>query len=170
MKKYVLAIDPSGAFREGKGTTGWCFMDTAYKEVIKCGSIYATDYPKDVSYWAAHIELLEEYKRTYGAANIAVVMEDYLLYAGKTQSQINSRFETSQLIGILKYTCHLLHLMLYMQTASEVVTRWNNKVLIHKCMIKPCGKQFTLGDGTRTNRHELDALRHALHFSYFYNK
>ena len=32
--KYVLAFDPSGSFYEGKGTTGWCIMDTKTKEVL----------------------------------------------------------------------------------------------------------------------------------------
>ena len=33
--RYVLALDPSGAYKEGKGTTGWCLFDNETKQIAK---------------------------------------------------------------------------------------------------------------------------------------
>jgi len=168
---YVLGLDPSGAFTEGKGTTGWVLLDAITKKVIKKNSIRALEYTTDTEYWASHVRLLGSLNTDYGRDGLRVVMEDYLLYADKAEAQINSRFETSQLIGIIKMTCAQHELPLYIQTAGEVKHRWNNKVLLKKGIIRPYGRGFALVDPFMPiNKHELDALRHALHLSYFYNK
>ena len=41
MKKYnyVLALDPSGNFHEGKGTTGYCLLDANENKIIEYGYI-----------------------------------------------------------------------------------------------------------------------------------
>ena len=41
--KYILALDPSGNFSEGKGITGWCLMNDK-GELIETGVIKATTY------------------------------------------------------------------------------------------------------------------------------
>ena len=169
MKKVVLALDPSGAYNEGKGTTGWCLMDTKTKEVIHKGALYAEEYHTDIDYWKAHLDLVRRYEGEF-PMQMAVVIEDYLLYAEKADSQINSRFETSQLIGVLKYWCTDKGIPVYMQTAGEVKNRWANPVLQGKGIIALKGRTYELCCLRKhINRHELDALRHALHFSYFYN-
>ncbi len=168
---YILGLDPSGAFEEGKGTSGWVLLNALENKVVHKNSIHATEYPCDTAYWGSHVRLLESLNQKYGMHGMSIVMEDYLLYADKAQSQVNSRFETSQLIGILKMTCDKYELPLFIQTASEVKRRWDNKVLLKKGIIRPHGRGFALVDPFMPiNRHELDALRHALHLSYFYNK
>lgn len=168
---FVLGLDPSGAFAEGKGTTGWVLLDAEVKKVIKKNSIYAREYAIDTDYWQSHVRLLEYLNEHYGRDGLSVVMEDYLLYADKAQSQVNSRFETSQLIGIIKMTCARHELPLFIQTAGEVKRRWDNNVLLKKGIIRPHGRGFALVDPFMPiNKHELDALRHGLHLSYFYNK
>ncbi len=171
MRSHVLGIDPSGAFEEGKGTTGWCILEAVPKVVVKKGSLFAGNFDTAVAYWQAHVRLLEYADRHFCGHNIHVVMEDYLLYADKAETQIHSRFETSQLIGILRMNCDSMGLPLRIQTAGEVKRRWSNEVLVRKEVIRPKGRGYILvATGEHINRHELDALRHALHLSYFYNK
>ena len=42
--RYILALDPSGNFKEGKGITGWCLLDTQTKKIAKFGYISAEMY------------------------------------------------------------------------------------------------------------------------------
>src|SRR5690554_1200878 len=92
----ILSIDPSGNFTEGKGTTGWSLLDEFCK-VIACGQIKAEYFENKICYWKAIVSLIEELNSDY------LVLEDFLLYAHKSNVQINSRFETSKLIGIIEY-------------------------------------------------------------------
>ena len=44
MYKYIFAIDPSGSFREGKGTTGWVLMDRRLaRDMTGSGDLLAVD-------------------------------------------------------------------------------------------------------------------------------
>ena len=97
--RYVLAMDPSGAYKEGLGTTGWCLLDNETGKVVKFGYIYAGNFSCQFQYWDAHIKLID------GLAGYHpdVVIEDYLLYGERAEAQINSRLETPQLLGIIKY-------------------------------------------------------------------
>ena len=126
--KYILAFDPSGNFKEGKGITGWCLLDTQTNKIAKFGYISAAMYPNQFAYWDAHITLIDSLA---GYAPV-VVIEDFLLYGNRATNQINSRFETPQLIGILKYECYKRGVMVYLQTAVSVKKRWNNKILVAK--------------------------------------
>ena len=62
---FILSLDPSGNWFEGKGTTGWCVFSTADKRVTLAGNIFAGSYPSAESYWAAHIALLAKLKSRY---------------------------------------------------------------------------------------------------------
>ena len=98
-------------------------------------------------------------------------MEDYLLYANKASEQINSRFETVQLIGVIRYYCMGAGISLHIQTASQVKTRWANEILEHKGVIIKCGRTYRVVHTNQTlNKHEIDSIRHAMHFTTFYNK
>ena len=97
--RYVLAIDPSGNYQEGLGTTGWCLLDVVTNKVCKFGSIYAGDYSCQFQYWDAHVQLID----SVSGYHPDVVIEDYLLYSNRAEAQTNSRLETPQLIGIIKY-------------------------------------------------------------------
>ena len=46
----ILAIDPSGNFTEGKGTTGWSLLDENMK-ILACGQILANNYKCKEAYW-----------------------------------------------------------------------------------------------------------------------
>lgn len=167
MIHYVLAFDPSGSFQEGKGVTGWCLVKRRSKksiEVIKSGVIRAKDYNTAMDYYIAHLKLIDKMDRnyndlhTYIKRKLHIVIEDYRLYASKADCQINSRMETCQLIGILKYYCYTKNLHYTLQMAGEVKTRWTDDRLVNKGIELPV---------TNERRHIKDAIRHAIHFIYF---
>lgn len=167
MKNYthILAFDPSGNYNEGKGTTGYCIFDISKNAIIRVGYLTANDFSSMESYWNEHITLLLNVVKEYG--NVLVVIEDYLLYAHKKDNQINSRFETPKLIGVLQYTCSINNIDYIMQTASSVKTRWTDDILVYKGYVTKSGNGLRLLNGQTINRHIKDAIRHAVHASTF---
>ena len=168
--RYLLALDPSGSFYEGKGTTGWCVFDTKKNTFVTCGSIFAKNYNCAEEYWNSVIELIVYWHRKYGN-DMMLVCEDYLLYANKLQDQINSRMETCKLIGAIQLQCYKRNIYYYMQTAAEVKTRWANNILEHKGYIRPYRRGYipTSGNTDGYTHHTLDAIRHAIHYATFKN-
>lgn len=152
----ILALDPSGNFNEGKGTTGWAIL-TEQRKVISCGQILAKNYPNVYAYWDAHIELIHSLKPDY------IVMEDFLLYAHKAANQINSRFETPKLIGILEYEVKKSNCKLYFQRAVDVKKRWSDDILLHNGIIQKMGNKY-FSCGVVVSKHIRDAIRHGVHF------
>lgn len=167
--KYILAIDPSGSYNEGKGTSGWCVLKAENNEIINYNAIAAIDYETMQDYWEAHEELLRFCKNKY--PDLIVVIEDYLLYASKATQQINSRMETSQLLGILKYSLNNLKLPYVLQNASEVKNRWTDSILLWKGIINQEGKHYysPYCRDVILNKHMRDAVRHAVHYNIFTN-
>lgn len=165
--EYILALDPSGAFEEGKGTTGWCLMNSRIGQFVEVGNLKALDYRSDVEYWDSHLTLIDNMLARY---QLVLLIEDYLLYAHKADQQINSRFETSQLIGVLKHHAYKKMLPVYTQRAAEVKTRWSNAILLRKGVLKKYGRKYLLPDCRQeVDKHALDAVRHAMHYHTFYN-
>ena len=79
--------------------------------------------------------------------------------------------DKAEAIGVIKMACSDMGLPVYLQTAGEVKRRWANEILVKKGIIVPRGRGYILAaTGEPINKHELDALRHGMHFSYFYNK
>lgn len=166
--RYILALDPSGNFNEGKGTTGWCLFNTVQNSVANVGSLQASDYKQMETYWNQHLILIEKYIKKY-KKDLIIVIEDYLLYESKIKTQIHSRMETPKLIGVLQYYCYKENIPYAMQMASEVKNRWNDKILLYKKYITEKGKHFYLPNGIILNRHNKDAIRHAIHYNIFKN-
>ena len=170
-KQFIIAIDPSGNWYEGKGITGWCVYHAADDKIIRTGNIYAEVFPSQDEYWEAHLQLLEKLFEKYGLEKTVVVLEDYLLYSNRALAQTNSRMETSQLLGILKHYCWQHNADYAIQPAGEVKTRWQNKILTHKKYIRKDGAGFRiLGQSKVLTKHCLDAIRHAVHYGTFKNK
>lgn len=165
--KYTLGIDPSGAFKEGKGTTGWCLLDNDKNEIAAIGTISAKDYDTDIDYWAAHLALIGAFVKLHGP--IVVSMEDYILYKTQAAAQVNSRFETVQLIGIIKFYCSNNHIEYFMRPAVAVKARWSDAILVHKGYIKKVNAHYVMPNNTThlLSDHERDAIRHAIHFKTF---
>ena len=166
--RVILAFDPSGAYHEfGKGTTGWCLLNRDAKAVIDFGRIAAEDYPTDMQYYAANVDVLRCMAKRYGK-DLHIVIEEYLLYGQNAASHTNSRMETSQLIGILRYMAFLADVPVKMQTASLVSNRWADSVLTaNKLLVN--GRFPNIPDFIPCE-HEIDAFRHAWHFATFGDK
>lgn len=163
MKNYrvILALDPSGNFSEGKGTTGVCLLDARTGKIIDTTHISAEGFSSMEAYWQAHINLISTMKATYD--DVLLVIEDYLLYGHKKDCQVNSRMETPKLIGVIQHFCYRTQTPYIIQTAAEVKNRWSDEILKHKELIIPKGRGYTTPTGSSINRHEKDAIRHAIH-------
>lgn len=167
--RHILAIDPSGAFDEGNGTTGWCIADAQTKKIITTGYIRAEKFPCAQAYWDAHLNVINEQIRRY--KHILVVIEDYVLYADKAKAQINSKMETCKLIGVLQHYCYCCKIPFSMQLAAAVKKRWSDKMLQHKGVIVQIGTDWILpGQEYVLNKHVLDSIRHVVHYMTFRNK
>jgi hypothetical protein len=167
--KFILAIDPSGNFNEGKGTTGWCIFNADEAKVTIASSISSKKYSDMELYWWEHLILIEKYHEKY-KDNFIVVLEDYLLYESKMKSQINSRMETPKIIGIIQLYCFMHSIPIILQSASLVKNRWNNDILLYKHYLYKKGKNLCLQDKTILDRHAIDSVRHAVHYATFKNK
>lgn len=166
---YVLGIDPSGNFEEGKGTTGFCLYDVENDYIVETKSISADAYETQHKYWHAVLMYVMKTAYKYKHKTLAIVIEDYLLYATKASSQINSKMETPKLIGILEYYCGECSLPVTLQPAHLVKNRWANEVLMHKGYIKKKGQRWFTQYEKAVDRHAIDAIRHAVHFGTFKN-
>jgi len=171
MRDRILAIDPSGAYLEGTGTSGICYFNALTDRIIQSDCLLATDYDKPTSYWRAHKQFIEwAHEQTPG--QLAIVIEDYLIYASRADTHINSHMETSQLIGYLKVCCDEMDIPVTMQPAHEVKSRWANGILMHKGYIFRDGRHFACETALGVKPvciHEIDAIRHAIHYSKFKN-
>lgn len=162
--KHILALDPSGNFDEGKGTTGWVLMN--YKEkLIASGAIAAKNFKSAEDYWTEHINLIiknaEKYKE-----GLVVVVEDYVLYRDKATSQTNSRMETCRLLGLIQWICAQNNIALVFQLATTVKHRWSNDLLCRERIFYEDrdGLHHTDTGFKMTLAHTQDAFRHAIHF------
>lgn len=171
---YVLGIDPSGAFHEGKGTTGWNLFDCVNFKVLEVGTISAKDFSSRDDYWEAHIKLIRKYLKQYGF-DVAVSIEDYILYRHCAESQINSTFETIQLLGVIKHYCWSNAVTCNLRSAVIAKQRWTIPILVHKTIIIPCGSVLKASyicecrpDSILCD-HEIDSIRHSIHYSAFEN-
>ena len=163
--RYILAIDPSGNFIEGKGITGWVLLDTKTDKVIKFGYISASMYPNQFKYWDAHVTLLDSMAGYYPS----VVIEEYRLYNNRAEQQINSILETPRLIGVLTYECYKRGYWCTTQSAVSVKTRWSDDLLVRKHYLWEENGNYKIGK-TIVSDHVRDALRHAVHFKTFRNR
>lgn len=169
MITHVLALDPSGNFHEGKGTTGWVLMQLPNKLVAR-GCIYAADYKTAEEYWNKHIELLD-YNFKRHKKNLMVIIEDYILYQNRAINQINSQIETCRLIGLLQWFCWSHRQAYILENAATVKTRWSDRVLLEKGIVTITNRKYVhQRSGLEMNEHSRDALRHALHFISCKNK
>ena len=157
--RYVLALDPSGAFEEGKGTTGWVLMDCKSRTVLELGEISAKQYENIHEYWNAHKELIRTYLKKYNV-HLGCTMEGYRLYESRAAAQINSSFETSQMIGVLRQYLYENGIDYKMHMAVVVKARCTDMILTTKGVMPEA-------DFKRLSGHIQDAIRHGYYYSMF---
>lgn len=166
--KHILAIDPSGNFEEGKGTTGTCIFDCENDKIIATKDISAKDFSSKEIYWQAHIEYLEAVLDTF--KDTIIVIEDFTLDPRRALQQSHSKMETPKLIGILQLYCQQHQIPYKMQRAVEVKNRWADHILEYKGYIEKRNRMYYLPYCKYPmSRHCKDAIRHATHFATFYN-
>lgn len=163
--KHILALDPSGNFDEGKGTTGWVLMN--YKEkLIASGAISANDYRSKEEYYEAILELIDKNHIKYRTGGFILVMEEYVLYRDKAVTQTNSKMETCRLLGIIQQHCWRCDIDYTMQLASMVKHRWSDELLLREGIFYSDnrGIRHTESNYWMNTLHVRDAFRHAIHY------
>lgn len=164
-----MAIDPSGNFEEGKGTTGTCGFNCTENLIFGTNDIHASAYTNKEEYWQAHLSLIEKFVSVF--ENAIVIIEDFTLDPRRAMQQSHSKMETPKLIGILQLYCKQNNIPYKMQRAVEVKNRWADHILEFKKYIVKKNRMYYLPDRDKPiSRHCKDAIRHAVHFATFYNK
>lgn len=167
--KNILAIDPSGNFEEGKGTTGTCLFDCKNNSIVEVHDIHAKHYDSKENYWQAHIDYIENILKKF--PNLILVIEDFTLDPRRALQQSHSKMETPKLIGILQHYCQQNDIPYKMQRAVDVKNRWADHILEYKkYIIKKNNMHYLLDYNRPISRHCKDAIRHAVHYATFYNK
>lgn len=160
--KYIIGIDPSGAFNEGKGTTGLAVLNATTNEIAYTGWIAAVNFPTLEAYFDAHIEWLADCVQRY--QDVVVSIEDYILYADHATAHTNTHLETSQLLGLIKWWCYKNNIVYTIRPAAAVKSRFTNNILKREGYVveRRGGKLFTkVRMSNNLSNHELDAIRHA---------
>lgn len=167
--QHILAIDPSGNFEEGKGTTGSCLFDAKLNAVRCFRDIHASDFNTKETYWQEHLDYIKTLSELYHS--FIVVIEDFTLDPRRALQQSHSKMETPKLIGILQLFCQQNSIPYKMQRAVEVKNRWADPILEYKKYIVKKNRMYYLPlINTPISRHSKDAIRHAVHYATFYNK
>ena len=164
-KPIIIGIDPSGAYNEGLGTTGFGILDPDGKPWDHC-IVRATEYASQLEYWTGVLGTIDLYARSTDHPPILSI-EDYVLYGSSAKAQINSEMETSKLIGAICVHGYQQGYRMTIRNAAQVKKRWSNKVLEHKNIIYRKGNRIVDQHGESISPHSLDALRHALHCYHF---
>ena len=166
---YILALDPSGNFEEGKGTTGICVFNCKENHIAQLADICAGAFDSKEAYWQAHISYIQYVKKNL--SNIVVIIEDFTLDPRRAMQQSHSKMETPKLIGILQLYCKQNNIPYKMQRAVDVKNRWADRILEYKKYIVKKNRMYYLPVSKRPiSRHCKDAIRHAVHYATFYNK
>lgn len=158
----ILCIDPSGNYNEGKGTTGWSLLNENIN-IIACGQLLASEYKSKEEYWNNVIKLIINMNPD------TIVLEDFLLYAHKSNNQINSRFETPKLIGLIEMYAWENKIPIHLQRAVDVKNRWTDDILVKKSIISRVGNRYYAG-GVMISEHIRDSIRHGVHFIKYHLK
>lgn len=167
--RHILAIDPSGNFKEGYGTTGWVLIDSKCK-LIDRGYIKASEYKCAEEYWNAHLNLIKAYNKRF--KSLIVVIEEYRLYKERALNQTNSLMETPRVIGLMQWLCWTLNQPYTTQLASAVKQRWSDGILYQEKYLKKRKNMiYHVNSGlSMKSDHVRDAFRHALHYAITRNE
>lgn len=154
----IIAMDISGNYKEGKGTTGICVMEDGVPK--RLDQIHAGDFDSDVEYWNDHVIYIARENPKH------LILEGYKLYnhgSKKADMQTHSELETSQLLGALKLWAYSWRIPVTVQFAHEVKSRWSDHVLVNIGQLEKKGNRH-YWNGQLLNNHKKDSLRHALHW------
>lgn len=156
----VIAIDISGNFEEGKGTTGYC-IGNEEGTINEIGEIRASDYNSRMEYYDALMKLVFEDRQID-----VIVCENFRLYKHKAQAQVHSLLETPRIIGALEYTAWKNVKPIYFQMASDVKSRFSDEIMLEKNIIQKHKNTYYF-NFIKTNDHMRDAMRHYYYFTKY---
>lgn len=164
----VLAIDPSGSFKHGSGTTGWCVIEMETNRIISLGNIKAKDFKTREEYFNQHKTILKSH--TFDV----LVIENFILYQSTASSLFNQELETSELIGFICGMAEELSKKIVRQNAQVIKTVLKkNNILLSLANQK--GEQLELRSNKadrvqwyynqkRISNHIVDSLRHGFYY------
>lgn len=132
MTDVVWAFDPGA-------TTGWALWDYEKGECLDEGQVRFDEMPR---FLIDHETMLDR--------TVAIVIEDFRLMAGKAKAQIGSRFETVQVIGMLRLWAEAARVPIKLQAPS----------------IKPIAQRLTgrVPTGAHSKSHSVDAYNHGAYW------
>ena len=134
-----LSLDPGE-------TTGACRLQSVEGDMYITLEQWDT---KDIGAGAGLLQyMLQQYKTDH------VRMEDYRVYAWKTDDHTWAGLHTPQLIGAFKAVCYFARVPCTMKMAVDAKTFWTDEKL----------KMLGIYDATKGMRHARDAFRHTLTF------
>ncbi len=164
--RVLIAIDPSGNFEEGKGTTGIAVF--VHGELLGTTVLSASDYDTAEHYWYSHstaIRALSSVHMTEGEKYedvVEVVCESYKLQKQKAIQQSGSWLETPQLIGYMRVAVAQNNIPFIFQD-PPIKTRFNDSVLEKLGVVEKRGRSYFRNDLPIT-MHERDAIRHGMYY------
>lgn len=151
----IMAIDPSGNFKEGNGTTGFVKYETG--KPLEFGSITTGSHERRVDYWTEIATEMLHYNPDL------VILEDYRLYNTPNSPaavQSFSQLETPRLVGILEYVAVNNKIKVHFQMANQ--TRpFSDEIMLKLGEYEKKGNRYYY-KGQAINDHERSALRHLL--------
>ena len=153
----ILAIDISGNYKEGKGTTGYC-IGNGDGTIIEIGEIKAKDFASRMEYHDAVLSLALNKNKVD-----VIVCENFRLYQHKAQAQVHSELETPRIIGALEYCAWLKQMPLYFQMAVDVKKRFSDEIMLENKILDK-HKNALYFNFIKTNDHIRDAMRHYYYF------
>jgi hypothetical protein len=164
----VLAIDPSGSFKHGSGTSGWCVVDDKTGKIVGLGNIKAKNYESREKYFNAHKSLINMYTHDI------LVIENFILYQSTASSLYNQELETSELIGVICSLEEEQGKKIVRQKAQQIKSVLKkNKVLL--ALVNQTEEKLTFKttkldrvqwffEDVRVSNHIVDAIRHAYYY------
>lgn len=171
----ILAIDPSGNFKNGKGQTGFFGMMKGNDNVrfYIHGVIRARDFKTKEDYYNDIILHIKSNPVK------TLIIEDFILYESSAHSMTNQNLETSELIGAIEQVANERGIEVVRQRANQIkfslkkpsvlkaiINIHSEEELISSTKTKD-GKVLWNLKGERINNHIVDAIRH---YAYYINQ
>ena len=163
----ILALDPSGSYKYGSGTTGWCVVRSETKGLILTGNIKAKNFDSKEDYVKEHVAL-------FNIKPDVLVIENFILYRGTAPSLYNQELETSELIGyvcgkaeergieVVRQNAQLIKTALYKHKILLNIVNQEREQLIFKKTKKDRTQWFF--EDKRISNHIVDSIRHAFYY------
>lgn len=162
--RYIVGVDPSGNFNEGKGHTGLAVYDIQEDKIDAIGCTYAGNYDTWMEYFKDTVYAIWAFCCAYKTYYVSI--EDYILYAHKSKEQTNSQLETPRIIGYILMELWKRGAQVYMRPAVQAKTRWKEDVLVSYGYIEQRGKSYYWNDQLLL-QHHMDAMKHAIQCGKF---